>query len=135
MALRREPSSSTLLGVRYKIIAFLVVAFAVGIIGADAVIPGKPVHLLTSDGNDCYLNFVEGDLSTDPVAGTAINAGGHRMVVMWPNGYTGLQSLLAVTVFDSFGNAVARTGTRVRIGGAQLSPTEDVWLGCWVIQT
>ena len=119
---------------RYRAIALLAVAFAVAIIGVDAVIPGKPVHLLTSDRNGCYLNFVDGDLSTDPVAGTAINQGGHRMVVMWPAGYTGLQTLLAVTVFDSFGNAVARTGTRVRIFGAQLDATEDVWLVCGMTQ-
>lgn len=120
---------------RYRIVALLVAAFAVGTVGADAIMPGKPVHLLTSDGpSTCYLNFVEGDLSTDPVAGTAINENGHRMVVMWPPRYSGRQTLLGVTVLNSVGDAVARTGTRVRIGGAQLSPTEDVWLGCWVIQ-
>ena len=134
-ALRREQSSSTLLDMRYKVIALLVVAFAVAIIGADAVIPGTPVHLLTSDGNDCYLNFVEGDLSTDPVAGTAISDGGHRMVVMWPAGYTGQQSLLgSITVFNNWGQPVAKTGTHIHLNGAQLNHTEDVWLGCLMVE-
>lgn len=116
-------------------IALLVAAVAIVILGVAYAVPGLPVYILTSDGpSDCYLNFIEGDLTTDSVAGTAITEHGQRFVVMWPDGWTGRQSPFGVAIIDERGDTVARTGTHVRIGGAQTSSSESTWLACWVIQ-
>ena len=105
--------------------------------------PGKPVTLLTKDPNDhpqdgCFLSFVVGDLVTDPTYGTAIieitkgipNDNVHTYPVMWPPGYTGRQSGSEVEVLNRSSQAVARTGSHIKILGGYYSDNPRVWLAC-----
>ena len=86
--------------------------------------PLRPsVTLLTGPGLGssgmvgCYTNFALGQLELDSAHGTAIVANGRRTPVMWPDGYTGRQSVWDVEVADASGHVVARTGMRVQIEG------------------
>lgn len=103
-------------------------------------LPREPVVLLT-DANDamhgaCYLSFIEGELVTDPVTGTAIigrNGGNtdERFPVMWPAGWTGRQTLFSdVEVLDPTGKVVVRTGTRVHLMGGGFYGYPGAWLAC-----
>jgi hypothetical protein len=78
----------------------------------------------------CYTSGVEGQLVTDPDAGTAIidNMGGHRAAVTWPIGYTGRRSWSEVEVLDRSGNVVVRTGTLVNLPGGYW--TDGSFLAC-----
>lgn len=103
-------------------------------------LPGEPVALLT-DADDamhgaCYLSFIEGELVTDPVTGTAIigrNGGDtdQRFPVMWPAGWTGRRTVSSdVEVLNPTGRVVVRTATRVHLMGGGYDGYPDAWLAC-----
>lgn len=123
--------------------AFLLAVVGAGVVGGLAIVnglPGEPVALLT-DADDgmhggCFLSFIEGELVTDPVAGTAIigrNGGttDKRLPVMWPVGWTGRRTLFSgVEVLDPTGRSIVRTGTRVHLMGGGYGPSGRSWLAC-----
>ena len=123
------------------LVAFML-ALAVAVVGGGLALvnrtPGVPVALLTIDAADpmngaCFLSFIEGELVTDPVSGTAIigRNGGEpdRFPVMWPAGWTGRRTVLSeVEVLDPTGKVAARTGTRVHLAGGVRS---NAWLACY----
>ena len=108
----------------------LVVA-GVGLLGVAAALAiasyGVPTPLKTGSlypNEDpqyvgCYTSGVSGELLDDLGAGTAIvdSMDGRRVLVTWPIGWTARRSLLGVSVVDSRGQFVARTGTYVNLSG------------------
>jgi hypothetical protein len=126
--------------------AFILVAILVGVgVGGGVALlnrlPGESVALLNNDAADpmngqCYLSFIEGELVTDPVTGTAIigrNGGSTdvRFPVMWPAGWTGQRTAFSdVEVLDPTGKVVVRTGTRVHLMGGSYNRYPDAWLAC-----
>jgi hypothetical protein len=126
---------------RPRVAVGLVVAIA-GVFGGLALvsrIPLEPVALLT-DADDsmrggCFLSFIEGELVSDRVTGTAIigrNGGDaeQRFPVMWPAGWTGRRTLLAgVEVLNPTGVVMWRTGTRIHLSGG-FPGTSGAWLAC-----
>ncbi len=135
--------SADRLGLSRRQVAFLLMITSAGLVGGLAVVdglPGQPVALLT-DAEDgmhgaCFLSFIEGELVTDPVSGTAIigrNGGSteERLPVMWPLGWTGRRTLFSdVEVLDPTGRVVVRTGTRVHLMGGGYGPSGRPWLTC-----
>lgn len=61
----------------------------------------------------CYPSYIEGDLVGDQGQGTAIDT----TPIVWPKGYTVRPSGPEREVLDETGHVVARTGTRVHLGG------------------
>jgi hypothetical protein len=101
--------------------------------------PLRPsVRLLTGNGPfnhgegivGCYTNFAVGELVLDPAYGTAIVETDKPTPVMWPEGYTGRQSIFGVEVVDESGHVVARTGTKVQIEGAFTGENPHSFLAC-----
>jgi len=101
--------------------------------------PLRPsVTLLTGNGPfhhgdgmvACYTNFAVGELAFDPAYGTAIVETDQPTPVMWPEGYTGRQSVFGVEVVDESGHVVARTGTRVQIEGAYSGVNPFSFIAC-----
>ena len=100
--------------------------------------PGGSIHLKTGslypDASPgmigCYTSGTEGQLVTDPVAGTAVidRQSGHRYAVTWPLGYTGRDSWGEVEVIDDRGNVVTRTGSWVNMSGGYW--TDGSFLAC-----
>ena len=91
--------------------------------------PGTVVLLTGRQGDiGCLLNVVEGELVADDTAGSAIIDGGVRTPIRWPYGFAGRRSGAEVEILDPTGNVVARTGTRIRLGGG--APVPGVWLAC-----
>jgi hypothetical protein len=96
------------------------------------------VTLLTGNGPfhheagivGCYTNFAVGELVLDPAYGTAIVENDKPTPIMWPEGYTGRQSIFGVEVVDELGHVVARTGTRVQIEGAYSGVNPISFLAC-----
>ena len=123
--------------------AVFLLVLTTGVVGGLAVVnrpSGAPVVLLTDAGSSmqggCFLNFIEGELVTDPVAGTAIvgpNGGSTdgRYPVMWPAGWTGRRTWFSnVEVLNPRGEVVVRTGTRVHLMGGVPGSRPDAWLAC-----
>jgi hypothetical protein len=124
-------------------LAAFLLAVTGGVAGGVAVVnrpSGEPVMLLTDAENaiqgGCFLNFIEGELVTDPEAGTAIigPSGGStdgRYQVMWPDGWTGRRTWFSnVEVLNPRGEVVVRTGTRVHLMGGFPGIRPDAWLAC-----
>jgi hypothetical protein len=81
---------------------------------------GSPVAIRTVGAGDnvCFTSGTAGDLVTDPASGTAIiEAGGRRVPVTWPTGWTGRSSGSEVEVLDRTGEVAYRTGTHVDLAG------------------
>jgi len=105
----------------------LILLALTAVVGACGSV-GSPVTIRTMGAGlgGCYLSGVEGDLVTDPTAGTAIvdGMGGHRTAVAWPTGWTGRSSGSEVEVLDRHSKVFARTGTRVSLSGG-FNPAGD----------
>jgi hypothetical protein len=123
--------------------AVFLLAVTVGMVGGVAFVnrpSGEPVGLLTDPDSavqgGCFLNFIEGELVTDPETGTAIigrNLGStdERIPVMWPAGWTGRRTWFSnVEVLNPRGEVVVRTGTRVHLMGGFPGIRPDAWLAC-----
>ncbi len=96
-----------------------------------------PVPLLTAPDDGmvgCYTSGADGVLTVDPTYGTAIVEHEAPVPVMWPRGYTGRRSISGVEVVDQSGHVVARTGTRVRIGGGYTGDAPRAFLACGFVQ-
>jgi hypothetical protein len=77
----------------------------------------------------CPANFVDGELVFDAAAGSAIiDAAGVRTPIRWPYGYTGRRRDAEVEILDESGAVVARSGTRIRLGGGE--PVPGTWFAC-----
>lgn len=90
----------------------------------------ETVILLTAgrDGVGCPANVVEGQLVFESTAGSAIIVDGISKLIRWPYGYAGRRYATEVDILDQTGTVVARTGTRIRLGGGE-SET-GTWLAC-----
>jgi hypothetical protein len=96
-----------------------------------------PVPLWTAPDEEmvgCYTSGTSGVLTTDSTYGTAIIERDARVPVMWPHGYSGRRSVTAVEVVDASGHVVARTGTRVQIGGGYTGDAPRAFLACGPVQ-
>jgi hypothetical protein len=92
-----------------------------------------PVPLLTAPDDGmvgCYTSGTSGVLTTDATYGTAIIENEAAIPVMWPHGFTGRNSGYQVEVVDTSGHVVARTGTRVQIGGGYTGENPRAFLAC-----
>ena len=119
-------------------VAFWALAVAVAIAGcgiAPASASPDTVVLLTGREGDtgCLLDVIEGELVADPNAGSVIVDGGVRTPIRWPYGFAGRRSGAEVEILDPSGHVIARTGTRIRLGGG--APVPGVWLACPEAQT
>ena len=90
----------------------------------------ETVVLLTGDLEPvgCPAAVIEGELIPDASAGSAIMVGDIVMRVRWPSGYFGRKAAGGVEILDPGGRVVARTGTRVRLGGGEIE--SGIWLAC-----
>ena len=83
----------------------------------------SPATIKTLDPNDrdesCYLSGVAGDLVIDSTAGTAIidDMTGQRVIVTWPQAWTGRSSGSQVEIINRQGQPAYRTGTHVNLSG------------------
>jgi len=96
-----------------------------------------PVPLWTAPDDGmvgCYTSGTFGVLTTDSTYGTAIIERDARVPVMWPHGYSGRRSVTGVEVVDASGHVVARTGTRVQIGGGYTGDAPRAFLACGPVQ-
>ncbi len=95
----------------------LVLSISLGIAACGSPV-GSPVAIRTMD-TTCYTSGIDGDLVTDPVAGTAVTGSfyGGRVTLAWPRGYMGRRTGGEVEVIDRHGNVAYRTGTRVSLLG------------------
>jgi hypothetical protein len=80
--------------------------------GADVLLPGTAVQLLTYDGESdaCYTDPEPLLLVPDPSAGTAIVTFKGSLQVAWPAGFVGRRVNDQVNVYSSSGLLVATTG-------------------------
>jgi hypothetical protein len=100
------------------------------LLGCGAKVPpGEPVQILTGampfDEDECSADsYVASELIVDPGYGTALAgyAGGPRVPVMWPEGFTGRRVGSEVAVVDSDGSLVAMTGQSYSVQGNRLYP-------------
>jgi len=119
------------------LIAALMALIAIGCLaGASPSDPFKssepsesmaPVRLLTGvpanmgDGDGCFTNAIEGELTVDPKYGTAIVTTtppeGLTATIAWRPGFTGRRVGSEIEVLDPNGNVVATTGNKYRIAG------------------
>lgn len=76
----------------------------------------------------CPAALIEGQLIQDASAGSAVMVGSTSMRIRWPVGYSGRRAAGEVEILDQQGRVVARTGTRIRLGGGEMEP--GVWLAC-----
>jgi hypothetical protein len=106
---------------------------ALVLLGAFVISFLWPVPLLTAPDDGmvgCYTSGTDGVLTADATYGTAIVENEAPIPVMWPHGFTGRRSGYQVEVVDSSGHVVARTGTRVQIGGGYTGENPRAFLAC-----
>jgi hypothetical protein len=92
-----------------------------------------PVPLLTAPDDGmvgCYTSGASGVLTADRTYGTALIENEAPIPVMWPHGYSGRRSGSQVEIVDTSGHVVARTGTRVQIGGGYTGENPRAFLAC-----
>lgn len=102
-----------------------------------ACIPGAAVALKNGDPPNpdgtvsCMTSSTNGDLVSDPVAGTAlVEENGARYIVVWPYGWTGRSSGSEVEVLDKSGSVVVRTGNKVFLPGGYTGSHPEGFLTC-----
>ena len=102
-----------------------------------ACIPGAAVALKNGDPPNpdgtvsCMTSSTNGDLVSDPVAGTAlVEENGARYIVVWPYGWTGRSSGSEVEVLDKSGSVVVRTGNKVFLPGGYTGSHPRGFLTC-----
>lgn len=99
-------------------------------LATDKALPSGTVQLLNSSQGTvgCPSNVIEGDLVVDASAGTAISATDYRRPIKWPYGYSGRAQGSVIEIVGPTGQVVARTGTKIRLGGGEAE--QGIWVAC-----
>lgn len=76
----------------------------------------------------CMMALLSGTLVEDPRSGLAVSDGqGNITPVEWPYGYSARNELSTIVLVDERGQAVAREGDQVQLGGGL---GNELWHAC-----
>lgn len=112
------------------LLASVVFALAVGACGPDAAGTPLTVELLVErqPAQACMDALATGRLEPNARSGLGIIAGGERMSVMWPFGYSAIYAEDTLWLVDRAGLRIAAVGDVIQMGGG--SGNDGLFYAC-----
>jgi hypothetical protein len=79
---------------------------------------------------DCMDALITGTLVADERWGIALESGGARSKVIWPNGYHGVRDGTVLALVDGRGRLIGRVGDVIESGGGNVGGPDNTVVLC-----